>query len=480
MRMNKPRVMSGLLCSSLTAALLTGFTPLASATQPAQPAGISAASVAETKAIAEEGFIYGLPIVMNYAVMYAYAVDKDSSQFKAPFNQIKNEARVFTYKDTAVVTANSDTPYSFLWMDLRAEPIVISVPAVEKGRYYAVQLEDGNTFNYGYIGSRATGNEAGDYMVVGPNWQGEKPAGIKQVFHSTTQFSIAGFRTQLFNPADMPNVEKIQAGYKAQPLSAYLGQPAPAAAPVIDFPKIDKELAKTDFFKYLAFALQFAPAGPEEKAIRAKLASLAALQLTPELKAAIAEGMKAGNEKIDQSLVAEAIQVNGWKMNSYFGNRAFFNGNWLLRAAGAKAGIYGNDIAEAAYTMTRTDAAGQPVDTSKHNFTITFAAGEYPPVTAFWSVTMYDSTSQLMIKNPINRYLLNSPMLPDMKKNADGSLTLYIQKDSPGKDLENNWLPAPNDTAYLVMRLYWPKTEAPSILPLGKGSWQPPAVVMAN
>jgi hypothetical protein len=127
---------------------------------------------AETKAIAEEGFIYGLPIVMNYAVMYEYAVDKSNPEFKAPFNQIKNEARVFTYKDTAIVTPNSDTPYSFAWLDLRAEPIVLSVPAVEKGRYYAVQLEDGNTFNHGYIGSRATGNDAGDYMVAGPDWKG--------------------------------------------------------------------------------------------------------------------------------------------------------------------------------------------------------------------------------------------------------------------------------------------------------------------
>jgi hypothetical protein len=177
---------------------------------------------AETKAIAEEGYIYGLPIVMNYAVMYEYAVDRNSSQFKAPFNQIKNEARVFTYKDTAVITANSDTPYSFLWMDLRAEPMVISVPAVEKSRYYAVMLEDGNTFIYGYIGSRATGNEAGDYMVIGPDWNGETPPGIKKVFRSTTQFSLAAFRTQLFNPADMPNVVKVQAGYKGQPLAKYL------------------------------------------------------------------------------------------------------------------------------------------------------------------------------------------------------------------------------------------------------------------
>jgi len=141
---------------------------------------------AETKAIAEEGFIYGLPIVMNYAVMYEYAVDKNSSQFKAPFKHIKNEARVYTYKDTAVITPNSDTPYSILWLDLRAEPIVLSVPAVEGERYYAVMLCDGNTFNYGYIGQRATGPDAGDYMVVGPNWKGETPAGIKKVFRSST------------------------------------------------------------------------------------------------------------------------------------------------------------------------------------------------------------------------------------------------------------------------------------------------------
>src|SRR5712664_3481115 len=230
--------------------------------------------IIEAKAIAEEGFIYGLPIVMNYAVMYEYAVDKNPGQYKAPFNQIKNEARVYTYKDTAVITPNSDTPYSLLWLDLRAEPVVLSVPAVEKTRYYSVMLCDGNTFNYGYIGSRATGSEAGDYMVVGPDWKGATPAGIKKVFRSSTQFSAVAYRTQLFNPADMPNVVKIQAGYKVQPLSQYLKKPAPPAPSAVDFPKIDKELAKTGFFDYLAFALQFAPAGPEEKAIRAKLARL--------------------------------------------------------------------------------------------------------------------------------------------------------------------------------------------------------------
>jgi hypothetical protein len=440
------------------------------------------------KDIAEAGFIYGLPIVMNYAVMYEYAVDRSSGQFKAPFNQINNEARVFTYKDTAVITPNSDTPYSIAWLDLRAEPIVLSVPAVEKARYYSVMLCDGNTFNYGYVGSRATGSDAGDYMVVGPNWQGVTPPGIKKVFRSSTQFSAAAYRTQLFDAADMPNVEKVQAGYKVQSLSAYLKQPAPPPAPAIDFPKIDKELVKKNFFEYLDFALQFAPPGPEERAIRETLARIGVgpgktmdfKNLSLEQKLEIGLGMKEGEAKVEKYLADGQKNINGWKVGSLFGDRLFYSGDWLKRAAAAKGGIYGNDAVEAVYPMTKTLANGEVLDGAKHKYTLTFAAGHLPPVDAFWSVTMYDGKSQLLIENPINRYLINSPMLPGMKKNADGSLTLYIQKDSPGADKEPNWLPAPNDEIYLVMRLYWPKTTAPSVLPAGEGTWQPPAIVRAT
>ena len=136
----------------------------------------------EAKDIAEEGFIYGLPLVMFYAVMQEFAVDRNSGQFKAPFNEIFNLHHVATPADTAVITPNSDTPYSFIWLDLRAEPMVISVPAIDKDRYYAVQMIDGNTYNFGYIGTRATGSEAGDYLVVGPDWKGGTPPGIKKVF----------------------------------------------------------------------------------------------------------------------------------------------------------------------------------------------------------------------------------------------------------------------------------------------------------
>jgi hypothetical protein len=190
--------------------------------------------------------------------------------------------------------------------------------------------------------------------------------------------------------------------------------------------------------------------------------------------------MKDGEEKVDKAVAGIGKDINGWRVGSILGDRAFYHGNWLLRAAGAKAGIYGNSAIEALYPLALNDADGQRLDGSKHNYTLTFSAGEYPPVNAFWSVTMYHGKTQLLIKNPINRYLVNSPMLPQLKKNDDGSLTLYIQKDSPGKDKESNWLPAPNGPIYLVMRLYWPKTEPPSILPPGEGTWKPPGIVVAK
>ena len=300
--------------------------------------------ICEAKNIAEEGFIYGLPIVMNYAVMQEYAVDKNSGQFKAPFNEINNQHHVSTPEDTAVITPNSDTPYSIIWLDLRAEPMVISVPTIEKDRYYSVQLIDGNTYNFGYIGTRATGTEPGDYLVVGPDWKGETPSGIKKVFSSTTPFTLALIRTQLFNPGDMPNVEKIQSGYKAQPLSAFLKQPAPPAAPKIDFLPATTAGIKDNFFQYLDAALQFVPETPRDNAIRAKLAKIGIgpgktfvfKDLSLEHKAEILVGMKQGDDKVDKWLAGGNKNINGWNVGAFFGDEAFYNGNWLMRAGGCQ------------------------------------------------------------------------------------------------------------------------------------------------
>jgi len=435
----------------------------------------------EVKRIAEEAFIYGFPMVMNYGTLYEFAIDKTSDQYKAPFNQISNIQRVATPKDTTIVTPNSDTPYSLLWMDLRAEPLVLSVPEVEKSRYYSVQLLDLYTFNYGYMGSRTTGNGAGTYMVAGPNWKGEIPEGIKKVFHCETEVSFVIFRTQLFNPGDIDNVKKIQAGYKAQALSTFLKSPAPPAAPEIKWPKLDKKLAETDPFAYLNFVLQFCPpVGPAEveKPLRAKFAKIgieagkpfAADKFTPEQKIEMEEGMKSALEKIKRRLGDAGKKDNGWMITVAFGNRSFYKGDWTLRAAAAMGGIYGNDEVEALYPLLLTDGDGNKPDCGKNRYTITFPKDQLPPVDAFWSVTMYDGKTQLLIENPINRYLINSPMLPDLKMNPDGSLTLYIQKDSPGKEKESNWLPASDGPIYVAMRLYWPKKEALS------GEWKPPAV----
>ena len=440
-----------------------------------------AAPVGSLEQVAEEAFIYGFPMVMNYGTLYEYFVDKSSPQYKCPFNQIYNTARVFTPKDTAIVTPNSDTPYSFVGADLRAEPIVLSVPEVEKGRYYSVQMIDMYTFNYGYIGSRTTGNGAGAYMIAGPNWKGETPPGIKKVFRCETDFSLVGYRTQLFGPADLDNVKKVQAGYKVQTLSAFLNQAPPPAAPEIAWPKIDKQMAAADPFAYLSFVLQFCPpTGPAavDKPLRARFATIGIEagkpfpgdKLTAEQKMELESGIKRGMEKIKQRVEAVGKDVNGWRVAQLALSRADEKGDWTLRAAVAMAGIYANDAVEALYPMLATDSEGNKPDCSKNRYTLTFPAGQLPPANAFWSITMYDGKTQLLIDNPLNRYLINAPMLPDLQKNADGSLTVYIQKDSPGKDKESNWLPAPDGPVYLVMRLYWPKTEAL------EGAWQPPAV----
>jgi len=440
--------------------------------------------------IAEEAYLYGFPMIVGYKVMHDFFIDRNSGQFKAPINQINNEARVFTPKDTAISTPNSDTPYSMVLLDLRAEPMVLCMPEIAKERYYDVQLVDLYTDNYGYVGSRTSGNGAGCYLVAGPDWKGEKPPDIDKVFRCETQFSLAVYRTQLFNPADMENVKKVQAGYRVQPLSAFLGRPDSPAAPAIDWPAFNPEAFSTAFPQYLDFLLQFCPTvgtAEVEKPLREKFAKIGIgieqskdtprKAFTPEQKTALGEGIKQALAEIEKTAESVGTLVNGWQIGSAAGSRAFYAGNWALRAAAAKLGIYGNSEDEAVYPFTRNDANGIPLDGAKHTYQMTFAAGQLPPVNAFWSTTMYDGRTQLLVDNPIDRYLINSPMLEQLKKNPDGSLTVYVQRDTPGGRKESNWLPAPDGPMFIVMRLYWPKTEPPSVYPLGKGTWKPPALV---
>ncbi len=431
-----------------------------------------------TKTIAKNAFIYGYPMIEMYGIIYAYNVDTKSPDYKGPFNKIANVPRVFTPADKAVVTPNSDTPYSFLTMDLRAEPIVISVPQIEKNRYYSIMLLDLYTYIYDVVGSRTTGNDAGKFLIAGPDWKGDTPAGIKKVIRCETQFSFACFRTQLFNPADLKNVIKIQDQYNAEPLSTYLKTAAPPEPPKIDFPVYSPELIKGPaFYSIMDFLLQFCPVNPSEANLRAnfeKIGIVPGKPFNPPAKdtLAISEGTKLGIDSMAKTI--EKDVKGGLSSGTFFGSRLFIGNNYMNRAIGAKLGIGGLIKEEAEYFLYKTDPQGNAYNTAVNNYEVTFKPGQFPPVNAFWSFTMYDGKTQLLIDNPINRYIVNSPMLPEMKLNKDSSLTIYIQKDSPGPEKQSNWLPAPNGDAYIVLRTYWPKE---AIL---NGTWKQPPLVKVN
>jgi hypothetical protein len=437
---------------------------------------------AEARKIAREAYIYGFPMVDSYRIQHAYFVDTKNPEYKGPWNQIVNTPRVYTPADTAIQTPNSDTPYSWLGLDLRAEPMVLTVPPIEKDRYFSIQFIDAYTFNFAYIGSRTTGNDGGSFVVAGPGWKGKTPKGVKKVIRSETDFIWAAYRTQLFNPDDLDNVKKIQAGYKAEPLSKFLGKPAPKAAPAVDFIKPltpDEETKSPEFFDILNFILQYCPTDPSETKLMARFAKIGvgadktfdASKLSPDMKTAIEQGM--ADAWVDfANLQKEKIDTGKVTSGDLFGTRAFLQNNYLYRMAGAKLGIGGNSKQEAMYPVYAIDSEGQKLEGAQQ-YTLHFASGQLPPVNAFWSLTMYDLPQSLLVANPINRYLLNSPMLPQFVKDADGGLTFYVQNESPGKDKEPNWLPAPKGPFMAVMRLYWPKKAALD------GTWKQPPLAKA-
>src|SRR6185369_13389339 len=217
------------------------------------------------------------PLVDSYRIQYAYFVDATDPEYKGVWNEVHNTARVYTPEDKAIQTPNSDTPYSMVGADLRAEPLVVTVPAVEPDRYYSVQFVDMYTFNFAYVGSRTTGNGAGRYLLAGPGWKGAKPPGVKAVIRSETEFASLIFRTQLFGPNDLPNVEKVQAGYDVKPLSEFLGKPGPKDVPIVDFVtplEADEERTSLGFFSILNFVLGFCPTNPSESQLMARFARL--------------------------------------------------------------------------------------------------------------------------------------------------------------------------------------------------------------
>lgn len=463
---------------AIVSLLLTGCGATGSDSSSSKPSGPPTPE--QVRSIVKSAYIYGFPMVDNYRVQHSYFVDKANPEYKGPWNQVHNTARVFTPADTAIQTPNSDTPYSSVGADLRAEPLVFTVPPVEPGRYYSLQFVDGYTYNIAYVGSRATGNGGGKYLLAGPNWHGETPPGVEQVIRSSTDLAFVLYRTQLFGPSDLDNVRKIQAGYQVTPLSQFLKQPPPPPAPPINFvtplsPQDERTSPK--FFEELNFVLKFAPAQPAEEVMRERFATIGigpdgdfrADKLTPELRKAVADGMADAWAAFDD-FKKNKFDTGEVTSAQLFGTATDLRGNYLYRMAGAVLGIYGNTAAEAIYPGFSVDAAGAPL-TGAANYTLRFAPGQLPPVNAFWSVTVYRMPESQLVANPINRYVINSEMLPTLIKDPDGGITLNLQNKTPGPARQANWLPTPTGPFAVALRLYWPKPEALD------GTWKAPKPV---
>lgn len=421
----------------------------------------------EARAIAKEAYLYGVPVVEMYKRLYTQAVDKGGANYKAPFNHIGNTAQVFTPKDTAFATPNADTPYSFVWMDLRSEPLVLTLPKIEDNRYYSVQLIDLYTHNLAYLGTRSTGNNGGHYMIAGPDWKGQQPVDVDRVIYSESTIAYALYRTQLFDEKDLNKVKQIQNGYKVQSLSSYVKQAALAKAPKIEWPKPTATMTEgPQLFRYLNFMLAFAAPQDSEKDLLARFAKIGIApgapfkvnQLTAEQRKALDAGIADARAEYS-AFKKDKIDTHQVSSNDLYGNRDRLQNNYLYRFAGAELGIFGNSASEAVNLRYTLDSEGKPANGARHSYTVHFAKDQLPPTDAFWSLTMYDAKTRLLVPNHKKRYLINSQMLDRLKRDADGGLTLALQHHEPPKDEQSNWLPAPPGPFYAVLRIYLPKPE---------------------
>jgi len=404
----------------------------------------------QAKALAQEAYVFAYATVEHDKVLSAIAA-------KLPFNRLYSEPRLLGPQDNKVVSPNNDTFYSRALLDLRAEPQVLQVPVV-KGRYYSFQLVDMRTDNLDYIGTRATGDQAGRYLIVGPDWKGKVPSGFNAVIRSPSRLVFLLGRTEVKGEADQKDAAQLMSGYVLQSLSSVTGAVAPAALPPLQLPTYQDTKqgpAQALFSTFNALAPLHQWSTREQK----KLERFAAIGVAPgevfqapaDLSEAITQGAEAGREQVRTASSQISVEQQGWLRSPT--NVGKFGDDDLTRAAVAWRYIYANDPVEAVYPMALHDAQGQLLD-GRHAYRLHFAAGQLPPVSAFWSLTLYDGKTQLLAANPIQRYALGDRS-PGLQYDADGGLTLILQPDAPAQ--HSNWLPTPEGPFNLLLRLYLPK-----------------------
>ena len=440
--------------------------------------------VEEAEAIAKDAFVFFYPMVENYKTLWYQAVDDDSVRYRGPFNRFSHARDLIGPSFDTVVTPNNDTLYSLAWLDLRAEPLVLSLPSIPRDRYYSMQLVDAYTHNFAILSSRTVGNNGGAYLIVGPNWNEQVPTGIfcKTICSESEYVALLG-RTEVRSKEDIKNVAVIQSNFKLTTLSQFTGNNPPEVKSWPSFVSVDvPNLLEVEFFfSCVNFIMRFTKVHDTEadkfesfsKIGVSPGARFPAVEMDKKVIEAIQKGLLEGKNTLNMALkFAQSRQTNGWRVAvdpAPFGDRDSMQGRYLIRAAAAMVGLYGLDPQEAFYPSSTTDVSGSPYNGNLYCYTVTFASCDLPQVHGFWSLSMYNE-KRCFVDNPINRYSIGD-RTPGLQYTSDGSLTVYIQRDSPGQEKESNWLPAPNGLFSLVMRLYWPCQEALD------GPYIPPTVV---
>jgi hypothetical protein len=432
----------------------------------------------EAAKLGVEAVVYGYPLVIVDVTRQVQTnVEEPNHRGHAPINQFSNFLKYPTAANKDVVRFNVDTLYSFAWLDLSKEPMVLSLPDTD-GRYYLMPMLDAWTNVFASPGKRTTGTKADNFAIVGPDWKGELPDGVKEIKSPTNTAIIAG-RTQANGPADYRAVNALQAQYKLTPLSSFgkpYTPPKGAVDPTIDMktPPVDQVngMSAEAFFKRLAALMKSNPPPPADAPMLKKLAKIGIVpgeefdmkKLDPAVAKSLEKSVQAAVAKVGAAARETGKPVNGWRILPM--NTGNYGTDYDLRAVVAMLGLGANIPQDAIYPTVFVDADGKAL-TGANRYVLHFDKGQFPPVNAFWSVTMYNAQS-FFVDNPLNRYNIAGWM--PLKFNDDGSLDIYIQRDSPGNDKESNWLPAAQEEFSMNLRLYWPKESALD------GTWKPPAV----
>jgi hypothetical protein len=449
-------------------------------TEPAAKPSEAKAKEDEAFAIGVEAYIYGYSLVtmeMTRRVMTNVAKPEGT---RAPMGQL---VRMRTYPTAAfrdVTAPNADTLYTTTWLDVSKEPWVLSIPDM-KDRYFLFPMLSGWTDVFQVPGKRTTGTKTQKYAITGPGWNGSLPEGVTEYKSPTGMVWIIGRIYCTGTSEDYKAVHALQDKFSVAPLSSY-GKPYSPPAGTVD-PNLDVKTAvreqvnKMDaatYFKLLAELLKTNPPAAADGPMVAKLAKIGIVpgqdfdmsKVDPAVAKALQAAPKTAQEKIMTELKNLGAPVNGWVYSTKLG---IYGTEYLVRALVTAIGLGANRGQDAIYPTSETDAEGKPYD-GANKYVMHLNKGEMPPVDGFWSLTMYDA-DYFFVANKLNRYTLSQRN--KFKVNKDGSVDLYIQNASPGKDKEANWLPAPAGKFVVMLRLYWPKETPPSII---DGTWKPPAV----